>query len=72
MIIEPLRNARDNLSDFVDRAEREHERTVVTRNGRPAAVLIGYADMQALDIDEEQQRVVVLRVEHRADAYRPR
>ena len=49
MTVEPLRAVRDHLSDFVDRAEREHERVVVTRNGRPAAVLIGYDDLAALE-----------------------
>jgi antitoxin YefM len=49
MTVEPLRNVRDHLSDFVDRAEREHERVVVTRNGRPAAVLIGYEDLVAIE-----------------------
>lgn len=49
MSVEPLRAVRDHLSDFVDRAEREHERVVVTRNGRPAAVLIGYDDLAALE-----------------------
>jgi antitoxin YefM len=49
IIVEPLRTVHDHLSDFVDRAEREHERVVVTRNGRPAAVLIGYDDLAALE-----------------------
>ncbi|MGH3818739.1 MAG: type II toxin-antitoxin system Phd/YefM family antitoxin [Pseudonocardiaceae bacterium] len=49
MTVEPLRTVRDHLSDFVDRAEREHERVVVTRNGRPAAVLIGYKDLAAIE-----------------------
>jgi prevent-host-death family protein len=49
MTTEPLRAVRDHLSEFVDRAEREHERVVVTRNGRPAAVLIGYEDLAALE-----------------------
>jgi antitoxin YefM len=49
MNVEPLRAVRDHLSEFVDRAEREHERVVVTRNGRPAAVLIGYEDLAALE-----------------------
>lgn len=49
MTTEPLRAVRDHLSDFVDRAERDHERVVVTRNGRPAAVLIGYEDLAALE-----------------------
>jgi antitoxin YefM len=49
MTVEPLRAVRDHLSEFVDRAEREHERVVVTRNGRPAAVLIGYEDLAVLE-----------------------
>ncbi|WP_028929306.1 type II toxin-antitoxin system Phd/YefM family antitoxin [Pseudonocardia asaccharolytica] len=49
MTIESLRTVRDHLSEFVDRAEREHERVIVTRNGRPAAVLIGYEDLAALE-----------------------
>ena len=49
MSIEPLRSVRDHLSEFVDRAEREHERIVVTRNGRPAAVLLAYDDLAALE-----------------------
>lgn len=49
MSIEPLRSVRDHLSEFVDRAEREHERIIVTRNGRPAAVLLAYDDLAALE-----------------------
>lgn len=49
MTTESLRTVRDHLSAFVDRAEREHERVVLTRNGRPAAVLIGYDDLAALE-----------------------
>lgn len=49
MTVAPLRTVRDHLSEFIDRAEREHERVVVTRNGRPAAVLIGYADLAAIE-----------------------
>jgi prevent-host-death family protein len=49
MTTESLRVVRDHLSEFVDRAEREHERVVLTRNGKPAAVLIGYEDLAALE-----------------------
>ena len=49
MTVELLRSVRDHLSEFVDRAEREHERIVVTRNGRPAAVLLAYDDLAALE-----------------------
>ena len=33
------RRATDRISEYVDRVEREHERVVVTRNGRPAVVI---------------------------------
>ena len=40
---------RDHLSELVDRVEREHERVVVTRNGRAAAVLISPEDLAELE-----------------------
>lgn len=46
---EPLRTARDHLSELVDRVEREHDRVVITRNGRDAAVLISPQDLQELE-----------------------
>jgi len=46
---EPLRNVRDHLSELVDRVEREHDRVVITRNGRDAAVLISPEDLQQLE-----------------------
>ena len=49
MTTDSLRNVRDRFSDFVDRVEREHERIVVTRNGRPAAVLISPDDLASLE-----------------------
>lgn len=49
MTTEPLRTVRDKFSEYVDRVEREHERVVVTRNGRPAAVLISPDDLQSLE-----------------------
>ena len=47
--IEPLRSVRDHLSELVDRVEREHDRVVITRNGREAAVLISAADLAELE-----------------------
>ena len=44
-----LRNVKDRFSEFVDRVESEHERIVVTRNGRPAAVLISPDDLDSLE-----------------------
>lgn len=49
MSTEPLRQVRDHFSDIVDRVEREHERVTVTRNGRPAAVLISPDDLEQLE-----------------------
>src|SRR3954453_9400683 len=42
---EPIRTVRDHLSEIVDRVEREHDRVVITRNGREAAVLLSAADL---------------------------
>ena len=47
--IEPLRSVRDHLSEFVDRVEHEHERIVLTRNGRAAAVLVSPEDLAELE-----------------------
>jgi prevent-host-death family protein len=49
MSTDSLRNVKDRFSEFVDRVAREHERIVVTRNGRPAAVLISPEDLASLE-----------------------
>lgn len=46
---EPLRSVRDHLSEVVDRVEHHHERIVITRNGREAAVLISTEDLAELE-----------------------
>jgi antitoxin YefM len=46
---EPLRSVRDHLSELVDRVQREHDRVVITRNGRDAAVLISAEDLAELE-----------------------
>lgn len=38
-----------HLSELADRIEGEHDRVVVTRNGRPAAVLISTDDLESLE-----------------------
>ena len=45
----PLAEIKARLSEIVDRVEREHERVVLTRNGRPAAVIMSPADLEALE-----------------------
>ena len=49
MVSEPLRTVRDHLSEFVERVERQHERIVITRNGRAAAILVSPEDLAALE-----------------------
>jgi antitoxin YefM len=49
MSTEALRTVKDRFSEYVDRVEREHERVVVTRNGRPAIVLISTEDLASLE-----------------------
>ncbi|MGA2925923.1 MAG: type II toxin-antitoxin system Phd/YefM family antitoxin [Solirubrobacteraceae bacterium] len=46
---QPLRSVRDHLSEIVDRVEREHDRVVITRNGREVAVLLSAADFAELE-----------------------
>lgn len=46
---ESLRSVRDHLSEVIDRVEGQHERVVVTRNGRAAAVLISPEDLAQLE-----------------------
>lgn len=45
----PLSEIKAHLSEIIDRVEREHERIVLTRNGRPAAVIMSPADLEALE-----------------------
>jgi prevent-host-death family protein len=47
--IEPLRSVRDHLSEFVDRVQYQHERIVLTRNGRAAAILVSPEDLAELE-----------------------
>lgn len=49
MTTEALRTVKDRFSEYVDRVEREHERVVVTKNGRPAVVLISAEDLDSLE-----------------------
>lgn len=44
-----IADTRDHLSEVVDRIERQHGRVVVTRHGRPAAVLISLEDLESLE-----------------------
>lgn len=45
----PLAYVKAHLSEIVDRVERQHERVILTRNGRPSAVLVSPEDLEALE-----------------------
>ncbi|MFI5840962.1 type II toxin-antitoxin system Phd/YefM family antitoxin [Catenuloplanes sp. NPDC051500] len=46
----PLAEVRDRLSTLVTSVEQTHERIIITRNGRPAAVLIAVSDLETLTV----------------------
>ena len=45
----PLANVKAKFSEMVDRVEHTHDRIIVTRNGRPAAVLISPEELESLE-----------------------
>lgn len=45
----PLAEVKKRLSEMVDRVEHHHERVVLTRRGRPAAVLVSPDDLESLE-----------------------
>jgi prevent-host-death family protein len=45
----PLSTVKAHLSELVDRVEDQHDRVVLTRNGKPAAVLISHDDLESLE-----------------------
>jgi antitoxin YefM len=45
----PLADAKNRLSEVIDRLEREHGRVVITKHGRPAAVLLSLDDLESLE-----------------------
>jgi prevent-host-death family protein len=45
----PLSSVKARLSELVDRVEGQHDRVVLTRNGKPAAVLISHEDLEGLE-----------------------
>jgi antitoxin YefM len=45
----PLAEVKNRLSEVVDKVEREHARVVVTKHGRPAAVIMSAEDLESLE-----------------------
>jgi prevent-host-death family protein len=44
-----LSEVKARLSELVDRVQSEHERVLLTRNGKPAALLISPDDLAAIE-----------------------
>jgi antitoxin YefM len=44
-----LKDVKNRLSEVVDQVEREHDRVVITKHGRPAAVLVSIDDLESLE-----------------------
>ncbi len=66
----PLADVKNRLSEVVNDLVATHERVVVTRNGRPAAVLIAPDDLESLEETLEvlaDQDLVRQLVDSRAD-----
>ncbi|MEX2290567.1 MAG: type II toxin-antitoxin system prevent-host-death family antitoxin [Mycobacteriales bacterium] len=45
----PLADVKNRLSEVVERLEREHGRVVITKHGRPAAVVLNVEDLEGLE-----------------------
>lgn len=45
----PLADVKNRLSEVIERLEREHGRVIVTKHGRPAAVMLSVEDLESLE-----------------------
>jgi antitoxin YefM len=45
----PLADVKNRLSEVVERVERDHGRVVITKRGRPAAVVLSIEDLESLE-----------------------
>mgnify|MGYP000379047447 CR=1 FL=1 len=44
-----MAEARANFAKLIDSAEQTHERVVITRNGEPAAIILGINDYEGME-----------------------
>ena len=65
MSTQSLRDVLDHLSEVIDRVEHQHERVVVTRNGKPAAVIVSPEDLaqlqETIDVLSDPQALADIR-----------
>jgi antitoxin YefM len=63
--IVPFTEARAALSELLDEVERRHEHIMITRNGRPSAVLMPVVELEAfeetLEILQDEDTLQALR-----------
>ena len=68
----PFSEVKSHLSEVADRVEREHDRILVTRNGRPSFVLVSPDDLalleETLDILQDDELMESLRISRRQAA----
>jgi prevent-host-death family protein len=57
----PISEAREHLGEVVSRAEHAQERTVLTRHGKPVAVVISIEDFRELQAAEDDADLAVAR-----------
>jgi len=61
----PFTEARARLSELLDELEARHEHVVITRNGRPAAVLVSAEEQEimeeTLEILQDEELLAALR-----------
>jgi antitoxin YefM len=69
-----LKDVRDQLSTVVDKVEREHDRVVITKHGRPAAVVVSIDDLESLErtVDVLSQPALLRQVRRSLDELRAR
>ena len=62
----PFSEVKAHLSELADRVESQHDRILVTRNGRPSFILINPDDLESLeetlDILQDEELVESLRI----------
>lgn len=68
----PFSEVKAHLSEVADRVERQHDRILVTRNGRPSFVLLSPDDLAALEeslaILQDDELMESLRISRRQAA----
>jgi prevent-host-death family protein len=57
----PISEAREHLGEVVSRAEHAQERTVLTRRGKPVAVVISIEDFRELQAAEDEADLAAAR-----------